>query len=173
MFHYIREASASGRRVAFGHAISRCRAMRRGVALEVTRTFGRPRARDALHAGVPGIFAHSRAPPVGYERVRPFHLVTKRVARDKPSVQDVRAALRMLADEMDDSRNVDVLFLPRIGCGLDKLEWEGSGGVREVVLETFASRVGYNLEVVMVSHAEDDGKLLDAQRTRPDRRSCI
>ena len=125
--------------------------MRKGIARTVTRMFGRPRARDAVREGVPGLFAHSRPPPEGFEGVRPYHLVTKNVARDKPQRQDVRAALRMWVEALNESQGVDMIFMPRLGCGLDGLAWEGAGGVREITYEELG-RLSFGPEVVLVEY---------------------
>lgn len=79
-----------------------------------------------------------------YETHRAPHilgLVTKEHYYDKPSLDDMRKALRALHDyfynkyylfDDDDTAPTTELMMPRIGCGLDKLNWDD---VKQIIFE--------------------------------------
>jgi hypothetical protein len=59
-----------------------------------------------------------------------FNMITKTTYRDLPTYETMRAALaslRRACDDYDaashDGRRIGVITMPRIGCGLDKLDW--------------------------------------------------
>jgi O-acetyl-ADP-ribose deacetylase (regulator of RNase III) len=52
-----------------------------------------------------------------------FHLVTKRVFRDKPKFADLKLCLKQLLTECRDMQLTDVA-IPHLGAGLDRLQWK-------------------------------------------------
>lgn len=52
-----------------------------------------------------------------------FNLVTKRNYWDKPSYEDLESALRVMKYLMLEN-NIQSISMPKIGCGLDKLDWQ-------------------------------------------------
>jgi O-acetyl-ADP-ribose deacetylase (regulator of RNase III) len=62
-----------------------------------------------------------------------FALVTKQRYSDKPTYDDLAAALRHLRTLMLE-RDLTQLALPRLGCGLDGLAWPR---VRDLICEVF------------------------------------
>ena len=51
-----------------------------------------------------------------------FNLVTKAKYNDKPTYASINNALIKLA-ELCKCRKIDTIHMPKIGCGLDKLNW--------------------------------------------------
>ena len=62
-----------------------------------------------------------------------FNLVTKRVCYGKPTYTTITKAIEDMAF-MCKQFNVKKLAMPKIGCGLDRLQW---GKVREIIKEAF------------------------------------
>ena len=62
-----------------------------------------------------------------------FNLVTKAKGFQRPSYEALREALEMMAEQME-FYSIDKLAMPKIGCGLDRLEW---GKVYEIICEVF------------------------------------
>jgi O-acetyl-ADP-ribose deacetylase (regulator of RNase III) len=51
-----------------------------------------------------------------------YYLVTKKCSNDKPFFDDLVSSLQRMRDHCAE-HNVKHLAMPRIGCGLDRLEW--------------------------------------------------
>lgn len=66
---------------------------------------------------------------------RVYNLVTKRHYYNKPTYYDLACALNVMRDvEMPQTDELVKIAMPRIGCGLDRLEWTN---VREIIETTF------------------------------------
>lgn len=65
---------------------------------------------------------------------RVFNLVTKKKYSGKPTYKTLIASLQMLKEQVVE-KNIDKLAMPKIGCGLDKLEWPA---VSELIKYIFA-----------------------------------
>lgn len=62
-----------------------------------------------------------------------FNLVTKRVYYGKPTYQTITKCIQDMAYICKEF-NIKYLAIPKIGCGLDKLQW---GKVREIIEQEF------------------------------------
>ena len=62
-----------------------------------------------------------------------FNLVTKPKCYHKPTYEAVREALESMRDIME-SLNITKLAMPKIGCGLDRLDWDE---VYDIIFEVF------------------------------------
>ena len=62
-----------------------------------------------------------------------LNLVTKEHYYDKPTYESFKKALTCMKNYLE-SFGIKRIVMPRIGCGLDKLEWEK---VREYIKEVF------------------------------------
>lgn len=51
-----------------------------------------------------------------------FYLITKKYSSGKPNMSTMEMALKSLLKEMKE-RNLNKLGIPKIGCGLDGLDW--------------------------------------------------
>ena len=64
-----------------------------------------------------------------------YYLITKKCYNDKPTYDSLRSSLRAMRAHCE-SHAVARLAMPRIGCGLDQLEWSR---VRRIIDEVFTS----------------------------------
>ncbi|XP_073824343.1 terminal ADP-ribose protein glycohydrolase 1 isoform X3 [Musca autumnalis] len=71
-----------------------------------------------------------------------YYLVTKDQSWDKPTYNSLRSSLEAMREHMK-SNNVQKLAIPRIGCGIDGLEWN------KVTSELSAVFCNENLEIVV------------------------
>ncbi len=53
---------------------------------------------------------------------RILHLITKEKVRDRPTYENLEQSLRN-ARKICLEQNINTLAIPKIGCGLDRLEW--------------------------------------------------
>lgn len=109
----------------FAHCISADAKMGAGIARRFVREF------PALVALRSQALSIGRTYPVG----RVFNLVTKPKFFDKPTYKSLGLAMDALAD-ICVARGVTRLAMPRIGCGLDRLQWEK---VRPMLEDRFSS----------------------------------
>lgn len=73
-------------------------------------------------------------PEGGFKDRHIFYMITKPKYFHKPTMDAFTRSLLALK-EAALADNVGVLSMPRIGCGLDKLEWKV---VKQLILDTFA-----------------------------------
>ena len=62
-----------------------------------------------------------------------FNLVTKKKCYHKPTYESIEAALETMKDIMDFNSTTKIA-MPKIGCGLDKCEWDT---VYDIICEVF------------------------------------
>ncbi len=62
-----------------------------------------------------------------------FNLVTKRKAFHKPTYDSLREALEDMAEQVEELE-IEKIAIPKIGCGLDRLNWEL---VKEIIEDVF------------------------------------
>ena len=62
-----------------------------------------------------------------------FNLVTKNKCWHKPTYESMRESLEMMREQME-FLDVDRLAIPKIGCGLDRLNWDQ---VYDIICEVF------------------------------------
>ena len=62
-----------------------------------------------------------------------FNLVTKKKCYHKPTYDSLREALEMMKEQID-FLSITKLAMPKIGCGLDRLEWTK---VYDIICEVF------------------------------------
>jgi O-acetyl-ADP-ribose deacetylase (regulator of RNase III) len=131
--------------VAIAHCISADCAMGAGIARALDSTFRIREQILALPANLRavGCVVEVRRPVSEGRTVSIFNLVTKATRNDLPTYDSIRAALsglRLACDDYDrgggegDRRRVDMVAVPRIGCGIDRLEWTR---VLPIVVEEF------------------------------------
>jgi O-acetyl-ADP-ribose deacetylase (regulator of RNase III) len=130
--------------VALVHCVSRDLRMGAGIATEFNRRFGR----------VPELLSQQRAVgQVAFLQVPPqyvYYLITKERYWDKPTYEDLRACLRELRRLVTTvhGEKVRELAMPRIGCGLDRLDW---GRVRSMILEELGQEQNLSISVYSLS----------------------
>ena len=107
------------------HCISADFALGAGIAKEFQKQFN---IRDKLKAQ-----CSSPTDPTCIRIDNVYNLVTKRRCWDKPTYATLRQALKSLKNQclLD---NITTLYMPKIGCGLDRLAWSR---VKVMLIETF------------------------------------
>lgn len=152
-------------RVCFVHCVSADLALGAGVALQVRQAgwaaslpTGPVRGTHVIQTTAVGVPGDAQV----------FHLVTKEQRRDKPPLSAVATALQRLAQALQQRGGAWTVVMPRIGCGLDGLRWDGAQGVRAAVVAHLcpvASRV------VVVRRAVVAGGRGRALRAPPESRA--
>lgn len=111
------------------HCVSQDFAMGAGIAVEFKKRFGRVEELVAQKPAVgSGAFVVHETPLSHI-----FYLVTKGRYYQKPTYQTLRNSIVWLKKEAE-AKGVTLLCMPRIGCGLDLLEWDK---VRAILVEVF------------------------------------
>lgn len=112
---------------ALVHCVSQDLHMGAGIAVQFKKRFGRV---DCLRTQRPTV---GRCLFLLHQQRFIFYLVTKTRYFDKPTYTSLRYALEDLRIRCE-TYKINVLSLPRIGCGLDKLQWSR---VRELIVAVF------------------------------------
>lgn len=113
-----------GKEYALAHCISSDYALGAGIAVEFQKRF---RLKDKLKEKGSGSF-----PDCIYIN-NVFNLVTKSKYWNKPTYKSLEESLQMMKAIVIENK-IKHIAMPRIGCGLDRLQWPK---VREVVKELF------------------------------------
>jgi len=71
-----------------------------------------------------------------------YYLITKKRSNNKPTYDTITAAITKLRDFIV-KHDVKKLAIPRIGCGLDKLDWSRVRGI----IEKLFQNVGCTIKV--------------------------
>jgi hypothetical protein len=79
---------------------------------------------------------------------RVFNLITKEKSRYKPSYQNLEKSL-IMCKNMCWHKNIEYLAMPKIGCGLDGLEWHLVRGMIKRVFST-------NLIDILICYLEEE-----------------
>jgi O-acetyl-ADP-ribose deacetylase (regulator of RNase III) len=104
---------------AFVHCISSDAVMGKGVAGQFIARYGKEQAQliASLNPQVGEVVATRTKDGIA------FHLITKDKYFHKPTLDSLHQSLVVLEKEAK-SRGIERLVMPRIGCGLDKLDWK-------------------------------------------------
>lgn len=114
---------------AYVHCISADAAMGAGIAKTFVQKY--PELRSYVRSTKPkiGDVVMYNAP----DGRAIFNLVTKDRYYQKPTYKTMETALRSLR-QVTEEQNIRYLAMPRIGCGLDRLDWKR---VRAMIQDTF------------------------------------
>lgn len=104
--------------------------MGKGIAVEFRRRFGRIQELQAQTPLVGKTVVLSVLPPTRAV----FYLITKQHYWDLPSYKTLKDALVSLKAKCK-KQDIQELAMPRIGCGLDKLQWSQ---VESLLVEVFS-----------------------------------
>jgi O-acetyl-ADP-ribose deacetylase (regulator of RNase III) len=115
--------------VSYVHCVSVDLAMGKGIAVEFKKRFGQVEELKSQCQGVGGCAFLLDGKQCQYI----FYLITKPNYWDKPTYSSLRSSLEKLR-VLCDSNNVNILAMPRIGCGLDGLIWKE---VKRILKEVF------------------------------------
>eukprot|EP00697_Spironema_sp_BW2_P007567 gnl/Spiro4/21887_TR10736_c0_g2_i1.p1 gnl/Spiro4/21887_TR10736_c0_g2~~gnl/Spiro4/21887_TR10736_c0_g2_i1.p1 ORF type:complete len:281 (+),score=55.08 gnl/Spiro4/21887_TR10736_c0_g2_i1:57-845(+) len=114
---------------ALAHCVSEDLVMGKGIAAEFKRRFGgidELKRQNPRTGGICSLRFHGRWI---------IALITKKIWRDKPTYSTLRASLEALREHCLKNR-VQLVAIPRLGCGLDGLKWQR---VRELLRSVFES----------------------------------
>jgi len=66
-----------------------------------------------------------------------FNLITKKRSSGKPTYKTLEASLKSMRKQLDEKNESSIkILMPKIGCGLDRLQW---GEVSEIIQDVFES----------------------------------
>ena len=126
--------------VYLAHCVSSDYALGRGIAKEFERRF---LLKDRLKQRYPSYNGSSVGQCLLVDHV--LNLVTKRDYWGKPTYNTLRAALISMRSVCEKS-GIQQIAMPRIGCGLDRLNWEDVKNViQDVFRDTEVDITVYNL----------------------------
>lgn len=101
------------------HCVSADLAMGKGIATEFRKKYGKPVLEKKPRVGE----CVAQTVKEGGKEITIFHLITKEKYYEKPTGETLSAALKSLADKKEEKKFTS-LWMPKIGTGLDKLDWE-------------------------------------------------
>lgn len=116
----------------FAHCISSDWAMGVGIAKPLNKKFN---IRKELYKSS-DVYKEGEYPAVYVTRDSGrliFNLVTKNKYYNKPTLTNMRKAIEFLKECMD-IEGINMVAMPKIGCGLDRLRW---CDVKNILLEVF------------------------------------
>ena len=115
----------------FAHCISGDYRLGAGIAVEFVKRFD---MRNKLHKAYP-IGSGKLFDNVGKALLinQTFNLITKERHFHKPTYESLRTTLEDMKQQCDEL-GITKIAMPRIGCGLDRLQWEK---VRQLICDIF------------------------------------
>jgi len=121
----------------FAHCISADYALGAGIAVEFNKRYKMSRRLKQMYPnGLGGVGC------VLIDNV--FNLITKEKYYHKPTYNSLRRALESMFDQCN-KLEIKKLAMPKIGCGLDRLQW---GKVKKMIEEIFN---GLDIETLVCS----------------------
>lgn len=120
------------------HCVSADLAMGKGIAVQFKRRFGQVAALKAQSANV----GQAAVIPKLADNAFVYYLVTKKRYFQKPTLASVRASCVWMKDHAVENQ-VELIAMPLIACGLDRLQWPD---VEEMLVDVFA-QTGIKLQV--------------------------
>ena len=138
---------------ALAHCISADFALGAGIAKFFQARYS---TRDELRQGFPHVWNGT-----GYciitNNNHVINLVTKNNYFDKPTLRNVEAALAHMKEICED-RGIYKIAMPRIGCGLDRLNWQD---VKPIITDLFAA-TAFDIKVIYL-HEYLKGNIQDGE----------
>merc|ERR1712004_621072 len=142
--------------MSLAHCISRDCAMRKGIAKQFRDKFGRVDEIVQQKVQVGGV-ATLKLDKGRYI----YNLVTKEKYFDKPTMATLRSSLLKMEEHMV-RKGIEEVAMPRIGCGLDLLEWRR---VKQLLEEVFKDS---GRKIVVFTREEDEIKGNSQEKKRRD-----
>ena len=115
---------------ALAHCVAQDLRMSRGIAVVFKAKFGRIEDLRIQDPSVTDVLQIEDG--VSWRKRSIFYLVTKQGSHEKPTYRSIWNTLVKLRDVML-SQNVRRLAIPKIGCGLDGLDWKTVRSMLEVI----------------------------------------
>jgi len=98
------------------HCVSECLSMSKGIAVEFKKRFGNVAELKNQHVSIGGVAT------LHVDERYVYYLVTKAMYYGKPTYTSLEQSLLAMREHVD-AHKVTRLAMPRIGCGLDRLNW--------------------------------------------------
>lgn len=108
---------AAPKEYALAHCVAADLHMGAGIAVMFRNKFGRVATLKGQNAKVGGLAVLKDGKRTIY------YLITKKLSTQKPKYSDLLCSLIALRKDMQ-SKGIKKLGIPKIGCGLDGLEWD-------------------------------------------------
>ncbi len=135
---------------SLAHCVSADLEMSKGIAKEFDERFGN---KDVLHEQFVqpgGVAILDSLYHGGDEKTFVYYLVTKKKYFQKPKLHILRLSLECMRNHAL-KNNVDIISMPRIGTGLDKLDWRN---VKQTLFEVFEN-TGIKIQVYSLPRQDD------------------
>ncbi|XP_053658032.1 ADP-ribose glycohydrolase OARD1-like [Anopheles marshallii] len=124
------------------HSLAHCVAadlkMGAGIAVRFKQLYGKLDELKAQNVGVGGVATLADGP-----QRYVYYLITKKTYNLKPTYDDLTKSLQAMREHMANN-GVEKLAIPRIGCGIDGLEWNK---VKEILNRVFGDTGSYEIVV--------------------------
>lgn len=124
---------SAGSKPLYVHCISADFVLGAGIAAEFTRRGVKAELRSTYPMNVWYGVGYGLPTAMSGERMV-YNLITKARCNDKPTIVTLQDALDSLREYVI-SHNITKIVMPKIGCGLDKLNWDD---VSVRIMDTFA-----------------------------------
>lgn len=125
---------------ALAHCVAVDMHMGAGIAVKFREKFGRVTLLEAQNPKVGSIAV------LNVDNRTVYYLVTKKLSSQKPKYADLLRSLLAMRKHMR-ANGVRQLAIPKIGCGLDRLEWER---VLDLLYRTFHTEA---VEIVLYEYS--------------------
>ncbi|XP_050071236.1 ADP-ribose glycohydrolase OARD1-like [Anopheles maculipalpis] len=124
------------------HSLAHCVAadlkMGAGIAVRFKQLYGKVDELKAQNVGVGGVAVLADGP-----QRYVYYLITKKTYNLKPTYDDLTKSLHAMKEHMS-ANGVGKLAIPRIGCGIDGLEWDK---VKDILNNVFGENGAYEIVV--------------------------
>eukprot|EP01102_Stenamoeba_stenopodia_P019228 TRINITY_DN7201_c0_g1_i1.p1 TRINITY_DN7201_c0_g1~~TRINITY_DN7201_c0_g1_i1.p1 ORF type:complete len:146 (+),score=18.15 TRINITY_DN7201_c0_g1_i1:120-557(+) len=119
---------------SLAHCVSRDLRMGKGIAVAFKERFGRIADLKAQKRGIGDVAVLECDADRAEDGLYAYYLITKEKYSDKPTYDSLRSSLEAMKAHAV-AHNIELISMPKIGCGLDKLDWNH---VRSLIKEVFA-----------------------------------
>lgn len=118
---------------AYAHCISLDIEMGKGIAVDFNKKFRGMRQFLINQVKSNDLNFPITIPCFKDGKLRVFNLITKKNYWGKPTYETITKCIEQMAEQCA-KHQIKYLAMPKIGCGLDRLQW---GVVREIIIEKF------------------------------------
>lgn len=130
----------------FAHCISSDFIMGAGIAPQFTKRFNTKYNLMELYPDFVNEFKDNDYKGYCIKDGRVFNLITKHRVWEKPTYESVEIALSLMKRQLE-NLNITKLAMPRIGCGIDGLNWDiVSNMIRDIFKDTNIDILIYYLD---------------------------
>lgn len=126
---------------ALCHCVSADFSLGKGIALTFRERYGRVAELVASHCPVGGCVPLSADPANNQPLI--YNLVTKQYYYGKPTLKTLKSSLEAMKRHAL-ANGITTICMPRIGCGLDRLNWND---VEAMLVDMFTTQEGIKIKV--------------------------